>query len=152
MKRAVPVLLLSAAGLVPVWMFQPHPEGEINEAAAAPEAPQTSTTAPSTPGQTSAPQTQTQQTQQQNANRVIKGKLVQTSEGNVQVQVTFQGTKIVDIAAITAPNTAPTRKALPLLKQSALQAQSAQIDTVSGATATSGGYQQSLQSAIDQAK
>ena len=39
--------------------------------------------------------------------------------------------------------------AVPQLVQETLQAQSAQIDTVSGATYTSEGYIQSLQSAID---
>lgn len=38
-----------------------------------------------------------------------------------------------------------------MLVQSTLQAQSAKIDMVSGATVTSGGYLQSLQSALDQA-
>ena len=42
--------------------------------------------------------------------------------------------------------------ATPVLRQEALQAQSATIDTVSGATYTSTGYVQSLQSAIDQAR
>lgn len=154
MKRAVPVLLLSAAGLVPVWMFEPGAEEAINEVAAPPAStpPANSSTAPVAPGQTQTQAPTQAQTPAQNASRVIKGKLIKTSEGDVQLQVTFQGNKIGDIAVVTAPNTAPTRKALPLLKQSALKAQSAQIDTVSGATATSGGYKQSLQSAIDQAQ
>jgi len=41
--------------------------------------------------------------------------------------------------------------ALPILNQEAVQRQSAAIDTVSGATLTSDGYQRSLQSAIDKA-
>ena len=41
--------------------------------------------------------------------------------------------------------------ALPILDQEVVQRQSASIDTVSGATVTSDGYLQSLQSAIDQA-
>jgi len=41
--------------------------------------------------------------------------------------------------------------ALPILDQEAVQQQSASIDTISGATVTSDGYLQSLQSAIDQA-
>jgi uncharacterized protein with FMN-binding domain len=41
--------------------------------------------------------------------------------------------------------------AVPILTQEALAAQSAQIDTVSGATYTSEGYTQSLQSALDKA-
>ena len=41
--------------------------------------------------------------------------------------------------------------AAPTLRREALAAQSAKIDTVSGATYTSEGYRQSLQAAIDAA-
>ncbi|MCX2953170.1 FMN-binding protein [Streptomyces anulatus] len=166
MKRAIPVLALSVAGLVPVWIYSPGAahEGEINEAAAAPPAqtqqqttaprttaPQTTGSAPKATG--AAPKTTQQQTTQQQAqNRTVPGPAVNTSEGTVQVQVTLQGTKIVDVKALRAPNSNPTRMALPLLRESALKAQSADIDTVSGATATSEGYKQSLQAAIDGAQ
>ena len=40
---------------------------------------------------------------------------------------------------------------LPILQQEAMSAQSAQLDSVSGATYTSDGYMRSLQSAIDRA-
>ncbi|WP_330271414.1 FMN-binding protein [Lentzea sp. NBC_00516] len=165
MKRAIPVLALSVAGLVPVWIYSPGAahEGEINEVAAAPtqEQQQTTTqqTVPKTTGSApkatgAAPKTTTpqQQTQQQAQNRTVPGPAVNTSEGTVQVQVTLQGTKIIDVKALRAPNSDPTRMALPLLRQSALKAQSADIDTVSGATATSEGYQKSLQAALDGAK
>ncbi|MGI5503398.1 FMN-binding protein [Lentzea sp. CA-135723] len=165
MKWAIPVAVLSVAGLVPVWLYSPGAahEGEINEVAAPPAqeqqqtVPPTTTTAPRTTGSApkttgSAPQTQQQQTQQQQQNRTVAGPAVNTSEGTVQVQVTLQGKKIVDVKALRAPNSDPTRMALPLLKQSALKAQSADIDTVSGATATSEGYKQSLQAALDGAK
>jgi uncharacterized protein with FMN-binding domain len=166
-KRAIPVLLLSVGGLVPVWMYQPGAahEGELSEVAA-PETPQQTQTQQSqipsvvpTSPQTAAPQTTAPRatgaaptTQQQAQARTVSGPAVNTSEGTVQVQVTFQGTKITDVKALRAPNSNPTRMALPLLRQSALQAQSADIDTVSGATATSEGYKQSLQAAIDGAQ
>jgi hypothetical protein len=164
-KRAIPVLALSVAGLVPVWLYQPGAahEGELTEVAA-PEtqqqqtrtqappqtqaAPKTSGSAPKTSGSAPPPQQQPQQQQTRN----VAGPAVQTSEGTVQVQVTFQGTKITDVKALRAPNSNPTRMALPILRQSALKAQSADIDTVSGATATSEGYKQSLQAAIDGAQ
>ncbi|MFI6101926.1 FMN-binding protein [Lentzea sp. NPDC051213] len=164
MKRAIPVLALSVAGLVPVWLYSPGAahEGEISEIAA-PETPQQTQAAPQTQTQ---PQTQPQSqsptapkssapaptTQQQAQTRTVSGPAVNTSEGTVQVQVTFQGTKITDVKALRAPNSNPTRMALPILRQEALKAQSADIDTVSGATATSDGYKQSLQAAIDGAK
>ncbi|SEP84022.1 FMN-binding protein [Lentzea albida] len=165
MKRAIPVLALSVAGLVPVWLYAPASghEGELSEVAApetqqqtAPQttqaAPKTTGAAPKTTGAAPKTTTQQQQTQQQAQNRTVSGPAVNTSEGTVQVQVTLQGTKIVDVKALRAPNSNPTRMALPLLRESALKAQSADIDTVSGATATSEGYKQSLQAAIDQAK
>ena len=165
MKRAIPVLALSVAGLVPVWIYSPGAahEGEINEVAAAPTqeqqqqttqqtVPKTTGSAPKTTGAAPKTTTQQQQTQQQAQNRTVPGPAVNTSEGTVQVQVTLQGTKIIDVKALRAPNSDPTRMALPLLRQSALKAQSADIDTVSGATATSEGYQKSLQAALDGAK
>jgi uncharacterized protein with FMN-binding domain len=168
-KRAIPVLALSVAGLVPVWLYSPGAahEGEINEAAAAPEtqqqpqkqaapqttAPKTTGPAPRTTGSAPAQQQQQQQPQQQQAQpRTVSGPAVNTSEGTVQVQVTLQGNKITDVKALRAPNSNPTRMALPILRESALKAQSADIDTVSGATATSEGYKQSLQAAIDGAQ
>ena len=42
-------------------------------------------------------------------------------------------------------------RALPVLMQETIDAQSAKIDMVSGATVTSDGYLPSLQSALDQA-
>ncbi|KJK50149.1 hypothetical protein UK23_11555 [Lentzea aerocolonigenes] len=158
MKRAIPVLALSVAGLVPVWLYSPGPahEGEISEVAA-PEtqaqtqAPKTTSAAPKTSGAAPTTQQQQQQTQQAQA-RTVNGPAVNTSEGTVQVQVTLQGNKITDVKAVRAPNSEPTRMALPILKQEALKAQSADIDTVSGATATSQGYKQSLQAALDGAQ
>lgn len=63
------------------------------------------------------------------------------------------------ITDVTAPqltdadgrSVAISAQAAPVLRQEALQAQSAQIQAVSGATFTSEGYTTSLQSAIDQA-
>jgi uncharacterized protein with FMN-binding domain len=84
------------------------------------------------------------------------GDAADTRYGPVQVRITVSGGRITAADAIEYPqesgrdvriNTA----AVPALNQETLQAQSAQIDTVSGATYTSEGYQQSLQSAIDQA-
>jgi uncharacterized protein with FMN-binding domain len=44
------------------------------------------------------------------------------------------------------------QQAVPMLVSETTSAQSAQIDMVSGATYTSQGYAQSLQSALDQAR
>jgi uncharacterized protein with FMN-binding domain len=90
------------------------------------------------------------------ASGTYTGSVVSTRYGDVQVQVTLQGGKIVDVSALQLPNNdfrsfRISQAAAPLLKNEALQAQSANIDVLSGATYTSTGYAQSLQSALDQA-
>ena len=86
----------------------------------------------------------------------VAGETAQTRWGPVQVQITVAAGKITAVDAVQYPNgngrdQEINAHALPLLAQEALAAQSAQIDLVSGATVTSDGYVQSLQSAIDRA-
>ena len=86
----------------------------------------------------------------------VTGGTAQTQWGPVQVRITVAGGKITDVTAVQYPNGNGRDQeinsyALPVLAQEALAAQSANIDHVSGATVTSDGYVQSLQSAIDQA-
>ena len=84
------------------------------------------------------------------------GTTVQMKYGPVQVRVVYSNGKITDIVALQTP-TADSRsvqiaqRAVPILRSEALSAQSAKINTVSGATYTSDGYKTSLQSAIDKA-
>jgi uncharacterized protein with FMN-binding domain len=85
------------------------------------------------------------------------GSAVQTPFGTVQVQVTMQNGKITDVQALQLPTgrghtQQVSSYAGPQLRSEVLQAQSAQVNSISGATYTSQGYIQSLQSALDQAK
>ena len=87
---------------------------------------------------------------------VVNGSSVGTRYGPVQVQLTISGGKIVSAVAIDYPQNGGrdreiNRIAIPLLQQETVAAQSVQIDTISGATYTSDGYVQSLQSALDAA-
>jgi uncharacterized protein with FMN-binding domain len=84
------------------------------------------------------------------------GDSVDTRWGPVQVQITVSGGKITDATAVVYPDgnfrdQEINSYALPILEKEVVQAQSADIDHVSGATVTSDGYTQSLQSALDQA-
>ena len=86
----------------------------------------------------------------------VTGGVAQTQWGPVQVQLTLKGGTITDVTMLQYPSGNPqddqiNSYALPILIQDTLAAQSAQIDMVSGATVTSVGYVQSLQSALDQA-
>ncbi|WP_406169261.1 FMN-binding protein [Streptomyces sp. NBC_00996] len=72
------------------------------------------------------------------------------------MRITLTGSKITNATAVQYPDETARSKdinstAVPKLNQETLAAQSAAIDTVSGATYTSAGYKQSLQSALDQA-
>jgi uncharacterized protein with FMN-binding domain len=86
----------------------------------------------------------------------LTGDSVQTEWGPVQVRITVRNGKIISSEAIAYPNGSHrdvriNSYAVPILNQQAVQAQSADLDGVSGATVTSQGYRQSLQSAIDKA-
>ncbi|MYX97668.1 FMN-binding protein, partial [Streptomyces sp. SID486] len=87
--------------------------------------------------------------------RTVTGKAAQTQYGPVQVRITVSAGKITGAQAVQAPagglSDQKTRLAVPKLNQEAVAAGSADIDAVSGATYTSTGYRQSLQSALDQA-
>jgi uncharacterized protein with FMN-binding domain len=84
----------------------------------------------------------------------VDGDVVGTRFGDVQVRLVESGGKIVDIKALQLPfdrrrSAEISQFSEPILHDEALQAQSAKIDTVSGATYTSKAYSRSLQSALD---
>lgn len=86
----------------------------------------------------------------------VTGDVVQTQWGPVQVQISVRSGSITDVSVLQYPNGNPrdaeiNSYALPVLVDETTSAQSADIDMVSGATVTSTGYEQSLQSAIDKA-
>jgi len=82
------------------------------------------------------------------------GAAVENPFGEVQVQITMAAGKITAVTALQLPTHGRSgfisQSVAPILQGEALTAQSAKIDTVSGATYTSDAYAQSLQSAIDQ--
>ncbi|MBU4216088.1 MAG: FMN-binding protein [Actinobacteria bacterium] len=88
------------------------------------------------------------------ASQVLTGSVVSTRYGNVQVAVTFTNGVISSVATLQAPSGRESSQinayATPILAKEAVAANSATIDTVSGATFTSQAYTKSLQSAIDQ--
>jgi uncharacterized protein with FMN-binding domain len=84
------------------------------------------------------------------------GNTIDTRYGPVQVQITLENGTITDVQALQAPSGDPRSSeistyAIPKLVQATLQAQGAQVHTISGATSTSHAFIQSLQSALAQA-
>ena len=79
------------------------------------------------------------------------GPVINVNYGNVQVKITVSNGKITDAVAVKAPsgkNDRYTNMAVPILKAQTLQAQSANIQGVSGASYTSYGWFKSLQGAL----
>lgn len=90
------------------------------------------------------------------AAKTYQGSTAQTRWGPVQVQITVKSGTITAVDVLQQPTENHKDEeinsyALPILVQDTLSAQSAKIDMVSGATVTSDGYVESLQSALDKA-
>jgi uncharacterized protein with FMN-binding domain len=131
MRRAVLAIVVSVAGLVILLSFRTHssvPAARIQAAAKVP---------PLLAGE-----------------HALFGSVVDTVYGPVRVQVVLRSATIVGVNILLRPEETGMdvqigQYAFPKLIGETLAAQSARIDTVSGATYTSGGYIRSLQSALD---
>jgi uncharacterized protein with FMN-binding domain len=111
----------------------------------------TRTTAPATKPTTTAAKPRTTM-----KDGTFNGNPIYVDYGNVELSIVVAGGKITDVKVLDSPSEHSrsvqiNNSALPKLRAEALAAQSADIDTVSGATYTSGGYKLSLPSAIDRA-
>ncbi|WP_327405353.1 FMN-binding protein [Streptomyces sp. NBC_01288] len=140
LRRIVLASAVTASGLVMLLALKPHTTPEI---AVAP-APASSNSGAGSGGSTAT------------GTKTVTGDTVQTQWGPVQVKITVKNGRITDVTAVQSPSDNPRDQeinsyALPELRSETLAAQSAKIDTVSGATYTSDGYRQSLQSALDSA-
>jgi uncharacterized protein with FMN-binding domain len=87
----------------------------------------------------------------------VTGNVIMTGYGPTQVQVTLNAGKIVKVTVLQHTDDGVNSqmidgRALPLLNNETLTAQSAKINAVSGASYTSAGYIKSLQSALDKAR
>lgn len=158
MKKIIYAVLATLSGLVLLFSYKtslgdPLPvaieaaipgAGKVASASPATSAP----SAPTTTGSSSGTSTLKDGT--------YAGSAVNTRYGPVAVSVTVSHGEIaaVDVTDYPASNQKDkqiNQRAIPQLVSETLSAQSAQIDMVSGATYTSGGYLTSLQSALDHA-
>lgn len=128
------------------------PEGKVPKPIPAPVTPTSKPTPVPTPTPTPAP--------------VVLGKfkdgtydgdIADVYYGLVQVRAVIRNGKLVDVVWLSYPSDNSTSasksaRARPILTQEAIAAQGSQVDRVSGASATSGGFVDSLASALAQAK
>ncbi len=106
----------------------------------------------SSPGKSSA----STASQAPSVNGKFTGNTVYTRYGAVQLEITVSKSTITDVTMLQEPNTNSydlqiDHYVVPILIRESISAQSAHIQMISGATYTSTGYVQSLQSAIDKA-
>lgn len=84
--------------------------------------------------------------------KVYKGSTVSTNWGPIQVAITVKSKKITKVTVTDPTHTARSvmldDRAIPILIQETLSAQSARINAVSGATTVSQAYISSLQAAV----
>ena len=114
------------------------------------------TTAPGRTAQPTARATNPPATGGTTGGTAFTGPTVETLFGPVQVQIALSGGKILDVQALQLPSDRSrsariSQYSAPILRSEAIQAQSARVDIVSGATYTSRAYAQSLASALKQA-
>jgi uncharacterized protein with FMN-binding domain len=149
LRRVVLAGAATVSGMVLLLSLKPHTMPTVAGSATSPAPSSSSSAAPGTTGSGGSSGSAT-------GTRTVTGDSVQTRYGPVQVRVTLENGKLTDVTAVTYPQENPRDQqinsyAVPQLTREALTAQSADIDTVSGATYTSEGYRASLQSALDSA-
>lgn len=168
MKRAAFALVATVLGLVLLLGFKTthgrtgtRPAAIAAPSAGSSQAPSTgrsAVTPPSTARSTASHPSSTTRppgaSHPSSAAHSVDGSPIATPYGVVQVRSTFAGGRLVGVTVLQAPSDNPQSQALttyatPILGHEALVAGSAQIDIVSGASYTSDGYAQSLQSTLD---
>ena len=135
---------------VDVAISASDPVAQTPSAAPSQAAAPTKTSAPSkaaAPSKTATPTSKS-------ASGTFTGDSVNVRYGYVQVKITVENGAITDAQAVQAPsgrNDRWTNRAVPILRQQTLQAQSAHISGASGASFTSYGWATSLASALAKA-
>lgn len=154
MKRVLAALFGTVAGLVMLLNFKTHSVSVANVPAAVGTSGNTDPTPSTTPSSSSGSSSSAERSA--SGTKTYTGDAVETRWGPVQVRITVTNGKVARADAIVYPTGNPQDQqinsyAVPALDQEAVSAGSAQIDMISGATYTSEGYLQSLQSALDKA-
>jgi uncharacterized protein with FMN-binding domain len=165
-KRVAFALFSSIAGLVMLLGFKTHSTAHPSTSSLGVATGGTNsgdgttsgngTAQSSTPAATASTPAGTAKSAATSTSKTYTGTAADTRYGPVQVKITVSNGKITAVDAVDYPQSEPRDQeinayAIPQLNSETLSAQSSKIDMVSGATYTSGGYIQSLQSALDQA-
>jgi uncharacterized protein with FMN-binding domain len=159
MRRITMWLFSTVAALVLLFSYRTSTNASTSYPAAAAAAPATideKTLSPTPESSASSTTGSDDSTATSSGTKTYAGSVVSTRWGDVQVAITVADGRITDVTVPMYPtenrkDQQINARALPILRQATLAAQSADIDTVSGATVTSDGYRESLQAALDAA-
>ena len=160
--RAAVTLAATAAAVVLLFSFRTPPSAALiptaaptpTASAASPAPTATPSGAPPSGGTSPTPTPKPAAAASGLKNGSFSGQTFSNPYGSVQVQLVISGGKITDVKALQYPTAHAQSSyinsiAVPELRSEVLQAQSAKINLISGATYTSEGYAQSVQSALD---
>ena len=134
MKRALAAILVTAVAVVLLASYDTHPPKRARD-----------------------PRPALVRPRQQPGVKTALGPLISTPFSSIQVQVTLTRGKLTAVKTVSLTGDGPHTQALnaraePILRREALRKGSAKIDTVSGATATSESWIESLRGAIRDAR
>jgi uncharacterized protein with FMN-binding domain len=145
MRRTPIVITATVAGLAGVLAFHTTPSRPLGITTPTPN--------PTTPQPDPTASTQPAGTQPAGT-RTVDGPVVNYNYGDLSVSVTVSGSKITRVGIASLDDFGEPRseqidqQSIPILEQEAVQAQSADIQGVSGASYTSAGFEHSLQAAL----
>lgn len=146
----------ATAGVLTTLLFNPHAMTLVTEQTSLVQSSSSaqSATVSSASGSTATAASPDSST---SGSQTYRGGTVQTRYGPVQVEITVDGNgSITDVTWLQYPDgegksVQINQRAMPLLTDETLQSQSASVSTIAGASYTTQGFEQSLQSALDQA-
>lgn len=148
MRRITLVIVGTIVGLVLLFSYRTSTSGSTTSSTAARPGvvrsanPAPSGTSSSTNGSSS-------------GSTIANGSAENNGYGTVQVRVRISGGRIANVSTLSLPTDPHSRQinayAVPELRKEVLKAQSAHVNTVSGATLTSEAYLTSVQAALDAA-
>jgi uncharacterized protein with FMN-binding domain len=148
MRAALAALVVTAVVVVLLVSYDTRPPGRLN--------PESALRTPA-PRRTAAPEPTPTPRPRPPGARTAKSPLISTPFSAIQVEATVHRGRLIDVRTLvlTGDDThtrALNARAEPLLREQALEAGSADVDVVTGATYTSESWRDSLQAAIERAR
>jgi len=151
-KRAITAVVATVAGVLWLVTFRVTPHARPVASAPANQPPPAQDPVADAPAPAATPRPTPAN---RPADGTFTGPTIPTRYGDVQVRIAVSGGRLADVSVLRMPDDRArsaeiTQYVTPVLRSEAIQAQSARIDVISGATLTSEAYAESLDAALRQ--